>query len=195
MARRRLAVGATMLGSVAALGVPLGLLWWLITPRPAVTVVDGDGTTAPFPVSQALFVPDGYFAIIMMCAGILCGYSAYLVQYRLCARDRVDLRLACLLGLAAGSVLGALVAWRLGVALDAGAFARAVAEAEPGELVTAGLGLRAMSALVLWPFVAVLQYALFDAVSVWRRDLPHQRAEETPPPPVDAPRDNETAAH
>ncbi|ASU83462.1 hypothetical protein CDO52_12300 [Nocardiopsis gilva YIM 90087] len=194
MTRRRLVVGAATLGSVAALGIPLGLLWWLITPRPSVTVIDGDGTTAPFPVSQTLFASEGYFAVMMMCAGILCGYGSYLVQYRLCARERVDLRLACLLGLAAGSVLGSLVAWRIGVGLDAGAFARAVAEAEPGDVVTAGLGLRALSALMLWPFVAVLQYGLFDAVSLWRRDLPHQREQDASAPAVDAPR-NEPAAH
>jgi hypothetical protein len=176
--RRRWAVGTATAGIVAAVGMPSGLLWWLIAPRPDVTAI-GDGTTAPFPVSETNFAVDGWFAVIMMVVGIATGYGAFLVQYRLAARDRTDLRLACLLGTAAGACVGAVIAWRLGVLLDAAEFQRALDAAAPGEVIRSGLRLNALSALAAWPFVAVLQYGLFDAVSMWRRDLPAERAADT----------------
>lgn len=173
MVRRQLAVGAAVLGSVAALGVPLGLLWWVIAPRPTVTVA-ADGGTVPLPVSETMFASEGYFALMALCLGVATGYGAYLVQYRLPAHYCTDLRLACLLGLTAGAVAGPLIAWQLGTGLDSEGFTRALAEAEPGDEIEAGLRLRALGILVVWPFAAVMQYALFDALSLWRRDLPHR---------------------
>ncbi|MDA8371480.1 MAG: hypothetical protein M0026_16675 [Nocardiopsaceae bacterium] len=173
--RRRLAAGGATLGITAALGVPLGVLWWFIAPRPEVTVI-GDGATAPYPVSEATFAVDGYFALIMGVAGIVTGYGAYLAQYGAALRGRTDLRLACLLGTAFGALVGSVVAWRLGVLMDAGDFRRALDAARPGDVITSGLRLQALNALIVWPFIAVLQYGLFDGVSMWRRDLPHQRS-------------------
>ncbi|WP_193789979.1 hypothetical protein [Streptomonospora alba] len=174
MTRRKLAVGGAVLGCTAALGVPLGLLWWLLAPRPRVTV-GPDGGIVPVPVSDADFAVDGYFALIMMGAGLVCGYTVYMVQYRLAARDASDLRMVSLLAMAAGSALGALAAWQVGTLIDAGEFGRAVEAADPGTVIRSGLRLQALSALMAWPFVAVLQYGLFDAVSLWRGDLPAER--------------------
>ncbi|MDA0567071.1 hypothetical protein LG943_22525 [Streptomonospora sp. S1-112] len=170
---------AAVAGAAAVLGPPLGGLWWLIAPRPDVTVGTG-GEVLPYPVTETTFAVDGYFALMAMAAGLVCGYAAYMTQYRWAARDRADLRLACLLGLAAGSAAGSAAAWQTGTLLDAAAFADAVAAARPGDVVESGLRLQALSALVAWPFVAVLQYALFDAVSLWRGDLPGQRPPEDP---------------
>ncbi|MFC3998603.1 hypothetical protein ACFOVU_21945 [Nocardiopsis sediminis] len=174
--RRRIAVGAAVAAAIAALGIPLGLLWWLVAPRPDVTVVTG-GDTMPYPVSESMFAMDGSYALIMMVTGIATGYCAYLVQYRLAVRDHTDLRLTCLFATAGGALAGSVIAWRLGVLLDAAEFGRALDQAAPGDLIRSGLRLEALSALVVWPFVAVLQYGLFDGVSLWRRDLPVQRAE------------------
>ncbi|MFC4561403.1 hypothetical protein ACFO4E_06015 [Nocardiopsis mangrovi] len=174
--RGRTAAGAAVAAGIAALGAPLGLLWWLVAPRPEVTATGG-GDSVPYPVSESVFAMDGSYALIMMAAGIATGYCAYLVQYRLAVRDRTDLRLTCLLATAAGALAGSVIAWRLGVLLDAAEFGRALDQAAPGDLVRSGLRLEALSALVAWPFVAVLQYGLFDAVSLWRRDLPVQRAQ------------------
>lgn len=175
MIRPHLAIGALTAGAVTLLGAPLGLLWWTIAPRPEVTVT-ADGGTVPYPVSETMFASEGYFALIVLVTGLLCGYACYLAQYRIAERLAIDVRLVCVLGLVLGGVLGSVLAWRIGVALDAAAFERAVAAAEPGDVVRAGLELRAVSALLLWSFVAVLQYALFDAVSVLRGDLPHETA-------------------
>ncbi|WP_344970911.1 hypothetical protein [Salinactinospora qingdaonensis] len=170
MARQFVAGGAA-LGSLTVLGPPLGLLWWALAPPAQVTVIS-DGATAPYPISEDLFARDGYYAIMMVLAGLICGYVGYLAQHHYSVRTRTDLRLAVLLGLTAGALLGAVLAWQTGVTLDAALAGPAIAEAEPGDTVEAALLLRARSALVLWAFVAVLQYGLFDAVSLWRGDLP-----------------------
>ncbi|GAA3727472.1 hypothetical protein HDA32_003689 [Spinactinospora alkalitolerans] len=173
---RQLAMGGAALGAVTVLGVPLGLLWWMIAPRAEVTAT-GSGTTLPYPVSETLFAAEGYFAIMTLVAGLVCGYVGYVVQYRFAAWLRADLRLATLLGLAVGAVAASLIAWGIGVALDAGDYERALAAAERGDVISSGLQLRSHSALLLWPFVAVLQFGLFDAVSIWRHDLPHLRTD------------------
>lgn len=178
MVRRQLAVGAAVLAGVAALGAPLGLLWWAIAPRPVVTVI-GEGETIPLPVSETMFASEGYFAVIALCAGVATGYGAYLIQYRLPDHYRSDHRLVCLVGLLGGALLGALLAWQIGVGLDSRGFDQALAAGAPGDEIEAGLQLRALGLLLVWPFAAVLQYALFDAVSLWRRDLPHGADETT----------------
>ncbi|MGI5118014.1 hypothetical protein ACQEU5_00560 [Marinactinospora thermotolerans] len=171
MKRQRLVVGGAALGLLTVLGLLLGLLWWAIAPRPRVTVVEG-GATAPFPLSETAFAAEGHYALMMMVAGLLCGYGGYLLQHHLSVRRRVDMRSAMLLGLAVGALTGSLAAWGVGTLLDAGAAQRAIEAARPGDVVSEGLHLRARSALLLWPFVTVLQYALFDAVSLWRGDVP-----------------------
>ncbi|WP_017557870.1 hypothetical protein [Nocardiopsis baichengensis] len=177
MVRGRWAAGGAVLGAVAALGVPLGLLWWWLAPRPEVTV-GADGRPLPYPLGEAAFSVQGHYAVIAAGAGIATGYCAYLVQYRLArrraeqGRPPLDMRMACLLGLAAGAVLGAVLVWRTGVLLEGDAFAEALAAAAPGDVITDRLRLDATAALVVWPFVAVLQYGLFDAVSTWRGDVP-----------------------
>ncbi|PSK91861.1 hypothetical protein CLV63_119142 [Murinocardiopsis flavida] len=185
MIRPHLGIGALTAGALTLVGAPLGLLWWAIAPRPEVTVV-ADGGTVPYPVSETMFASEGYLALILLVTGLLSGYACYLAQYRIARLRAVDVRLACLLGMVAGGALGSVLAWRIGIALDAAAFARVLAAAETGDVVRAGLDLRATSALLLWPFVAVLQYSLFDAVSVLRGDLPHEAARGAAAPGADA---------
>ncbi|MFC7328339.1 hypothetical protein [Marinactinospora rubrisoli] len=179
--RRHFVVGGTALGIVTALGLPLGLLWWAVAPRAEMTV-SRDGEPLPYPLSEALFAAEGHFAIMMAATGLACGYAGYLAQYRWSARHRVDLRLAMLLGVTAGTALAGVVAWRTGVLLDAPTAREALAQAAPGDIVPAALDVRSVSALLMGPFVAVLQYGLFDAISMWRRDLPFLPDEEAREP-------------
>ncbi|WP_147280490.1 hypothetical protein [Marinitenerispora sediminis] len=179
--RRQIVVGGATMGIVTALGIPIGLLWWAIAPRAEVTVGQ-EGRTLPYPLSEALFAGEGYFALMVAATGLACGYAGYLAQYRIAVRHRVDLRLSTLLGVTAGTALAGILAWRVGVLLDAPAARAALADAAPGDLVRAALDLRSTSALLLGPFVAVLQYGLFDAISVWRGDLPFLPDEEPAEP-------------
>ncbi|WP_017591227.1 hypothetical protein [Nocardiopsis potens] len=190
MVRRRWTAGVAVLAAVALLGIPLGALWWGISPRPEVTVGDG-GAVLPYPATEASFAVQGRYALIAAGAGMLTGYCSYLAQYGLARRAAErpgggpvpDLRMACLTGLTAGSVIGALLLWGTGVLLDGDALGRALAGAEPGDVITDRIRLDALGALVVWPFVAVLQYGLFDAVSIWRRDLPTDGVPAPPPVP------------
>ncbi|WP_285756816.1 hypothetical protein [Nocardiopsis ansamitocini] len=171
MTERKIAAGAVVFGCVALLGAPLGLLWWLIAPRGQVTVTTG-GTTVFYPLSETVFAGEGYYALMMLVAGLLTGYLAYLAQYSSTRRHGVDLRMPTLLGISAGALAGAVLAWVVGVGLDVFSASGAQSFAAPGDVVEQGLSLRSHSALLLWPFVAILQYGLFDAVSLWRGDLP-----------------------
>ncbi|MBB5435824.1 hypothetical protein [Nocardiopsis composta] len=191
MVRRRWTAGAAVLAAVALLGIPLGALWWGISSRPEVTVADGGGVL-PYPATEASFGVQGRYALLAAGAGMLTGYCSYLAQYRLARRAAErpgaagpvpDLRMICLVGLTAGSIAGALLLWGTGVLLDGDAFERALAAAEPGDVISDRIRLDALGALVVWPFVAVLQYGLFDAVSIWRRDLPTDGVAAPPPAP------------
>ncbi|GAA3976276.1 hypothetical protein FOF52_02555 [Thermobifida alba] len=173
---RKLAVGTVVFGGITLLGLPLGLLWWLIAPRPEATVTSRG--LAYYPLSQTWFAVDGHYSLMMLVAGLAVGYVCYLVQQRVSHRHRLDLRLPTLLGVAAGTAAGSLVAWGVGVGLDLRAADDALLLAGPGDVVRTGLALRAHSALLLWPFSAVLQYGLFEALTLWQAE-PDDGAEES----------------
>lgn len=168
-AGRALLVGACALGAVVLLGVALGPLWWWIAPRPEVTAL-GEGNVFPG-TSQDVFAMEGHYVLITAVAGVVTGYSCYMVQFFLAERRMQDLRLPVLLASFLGAAVAALLVWRIGVALDAPA-REAVLTAAPGEAVTAALRLQATAFVVVWPFVHVLQYGLLDGISLLRSDQP-----------------------
>lgn len=182
---RRPAAGACVLGGLLVLGALLGPLWWLIAPRAEGTALGGGevftGTT------EAVFAGEGYFALMTALAGLITGYTAYMVQFPLAVRRFQDLRMVFLLTGFLGSLGGATLTWRIGVALDGPAHA-AVAAAEPGTTVQTGLQLDATAFLLIWPMIFVLQYGLLDAISLLRRDQPGSpppESEDTDTPPVE----------
>ncbi|PDP86275.1 hypothetical protein CQJ94_17935 [Glycomyces fuscus] len=183
---RRLVVGACVLGILLLLGAVLGPLWWGIAPRAEGTALGGGevftGTT------EDVFAAEGCFALITAFTGLVAGYTAYMVQFPLSRRRFQDLRMVCLVAGFLGSLGGAVLTWRIGVALDGPAHA-AVAAAEPGATVQTGLQLDATAFLLIWPLVFVLQYGLLDAISLMRRDLPGV------PEHVPVPRAPDPAAH
>lgn len=166
---RALLVGASAFGAVALLGAVLGPLWWWLAPRPEVTAL-GEGNVFPG-TSQGVFAMEGYFVLITAVAGIVTGYSCYMVQFSLAGRRMQDLRLPVLLASFLGAVVATLLVWRIGVLLDA-PVREAVLAAAPGDTVTAALRLQATAFLVVWPFVHVLQYGLLDGISLLRSDQP-----------------------
>ncbi|MEV6820863.1 hypothetical protein AB0M72_19100 [Nocardiopsis dassonvillei] len=166
---RRLVVGACVLGALLLLGAVLGPLWWGLAPRAEGTALGGGevftGTT------EDVFAGEGWFALITALTGLVAGYTAYMAQFPLSRRRFQDLRMVCLVAGFLGSLGGAVLTWRVGVALDGPAHA-AVEAAEPGTTVQTGLQLDATAFLLIWPLVFVLQYGLLDAISFVRRDLP-----------------------
>jgi hypothetical protein len=167
---RPVIVGAWVFGALALTGALLGPAWWFLAPDRAQGTALGEGEVFTG-TSEALFAGEGAFVLITALAGLLSGYIVYMVQFPLSRRSPRDLRLWCLLAGFLGSVVGTLLTWRIGMLLDT-PLHEALARAQAGEEVTVGLNLDATAFLVAWPFVFVLQYALLDLISMFRRDLP-----------------------
>jgi hypothetical protein len=138
--------------AVAVSGVLLGVLWWWLAP--SVPLV-GDLVDKSWVVylkdsegEQAIGV-DGTFTLLSLALGLL----SALVVFVLRRRGGVPVVVA----LGVGSLLGSLLAWRLGVwlgpAQDVIAHAREVGR---GTTFPAPLKLGAKGALLTWPIAALL---------------------------------------
>lgn len=153
---------------VAALGIPAGPLWAAIAPAARYVVVRGQ----PFlvdPESQALIGTDGRYALIAVTAGVLCGIAAYLAGGR-------DNDVALLLGLAAGGVIAALLAWWIGHQMGMGGYNTALDEAADGTVVKGVPDLRAKGVLLFWPLASVVTYGLLEMFVA--RLAPRDRGDE-----------------
>ena len=135
--RRELRTAAQVVVLSALAGLPVGLLWRAVAPLPRI-IKRADGLyRAGGEGNEAAIAADGWFALLALLAGVLIALVVYL-------RTRPG-RVVPLFALAAGGLLGAVVAWRVGVLLesrpDRGDGARAgrrVAVRRPAR----GLGLR-----------------------------------------------------
>lgn len=155
----REALLVTLAGLV--LGVVLGLLWLWLAPRiPLYT--DGKAVFLKHPEGEEAVGADGTFVLLGLAVGAVFATAVFL------ARRRGGIGLV--VGLAAGGVLGSLLAWRLGVWLgptsDLVAHARAVGK---GHGFDGPLELRAKGALLAWPFAALLVHLGLTAL-FGRRD-------------------------
>lgn len=139
---------AVVATAVAAGGVLLGLLWvWLaprvplIADRQTVFLKDTEG-------EQAIGV-DGTFTLL----GLAFGFVSALVVFLVRRRGGIPL----VVGLAAGSLLGAVLAWRVGVWVgpetDVVAHAKSVG---PGVVFDAPMELKAKGVLLAWPVAAMV---------------------------------------
>ncbi|MFD0419585.1 DUF2567 domain-containing protein [Streptomyces sp. NPDC127108] len=134
--------------AVAASGVLLGLLWlWL---APSVPLI-ADKTTVYLKDTegeQAIGV-DGTFALLALAFGLVSAVVVFLVR----RRGGIPL----VVGLAAGGLLGAVLAWKVGVWVgpetDVAAHARAVGA---GVVFDAPMELKAKGVLLAWPVAAMV---------------------------------------
>ncbi|GAB2608140.1 hypothetical protein GCM10027168_46430 [Streptomyces capparidis] len=174
--------GTAVALAVGVSGVLLGLLWLWFAPRlplvsdgRAIYPADGEG-------EQAIGM-DGWFTLLAAGFGVV---SAAVV-FGLRRRGGV----AVVVGLAAGSLLAALVAWRLGVLLGPGQDIRARArEVGAGKVFDHPLELRAKAALLVWPILAMATHLLLTAAFGPRDPQPRPPAPWPPPhpqPPADQP--------
>ncbi|WP_199923090.1 AAA family ATPase [Streptomyces sp. NRRL S-813] len=144
--------GAVITVAVALGGVLMGLLWLWLAPRvPLVGDVTGNTWVVYLKDSegeQAVGV-DGTFTLLALAFGVLSAVAVFLVR----RRGGVPLVVA----LCVGSLLGAVLAWRLGVWLgpqqDVIAHAQAVGK---GVTFPAPLKLGAKGALLAWPLAALV---------------------------------------
>jgi hypothetical protein len=130
-------------------GLPVGVVWWLLAPLPQV-VKRADGLYRAGEGDESSVAADGWFALAALAAGILVALVVYL-------RTRPG-RVGPLLGLVAGGLLGALVAWRTGALLGPGSLVSTAAGLDVGARFQGPLDLSAYGVLLAWPLGGVITY-------------------------------------
>ena len=147
--RRALLPALARTAGVTLLGLPVGVLWAGLAPRPDV-VVTAAGLDFVDSQTKDFIAADGLLFVLGVTAGVLVGLAGWRV-----GRDRP---LGTLLGLTLGGVLAGFVAARTG-ALLAGR-PPASAAAPLGSVRDLPLRLHAYAVLLGWPAAAVLTFTL-----------------------------------
>ncbi|QFQ96587.1 DUF2567 domain-containing protein [Streptomyces phaeolivaceus] len=129
-------------------GALLGLLWWWLAPHVPL-VSDGSAVYFRDTEGEQAVGVDGTFTLLALGAGALSGLVVFLLR----RRGGVPLVVALLVG----GLLGAVLAWRLGVWLgpetDVAARAKEVGQ---GVTFSAPLKLAAKGALLAWPLAGLV---------------------------------------
>jgi Protein of unknown function (DUF2567) len=169
-ARRDWRWAAGVVGVLAVVGVPLGVLWWALAPRADYKITGSGPVVIGNPSEELLIADDGIFVIIVAGLGLLAGVLTWLFR-----RHR---GVAGLLAVAFGTLAGSAVAWRIGELL--GPPPSRAALRHVGGRVTTSLTLGMLPALAVGPFVALL---------VWLVATLYSRGEGLgrPAPVTDAP--------
>lgn len=158
-------------------GIPLGLLWWLVAPLARVEK-RADGVFAAGLQTETAVAADGWFAVLAMGAGAVVALSAALLLR--------PARLGALLGLAAGGILGSAVAWRIGELLGPASVEASAAAASNGARFDGPLDLSARGVLLAWSVTAVVVFfAAVAGLDAGGRDDPVPAGAD--PVPEDAP--------
>jgi Protein of unknown function (DUF2567) len=156
--------------ALALVGLPAGVLWWLLAPRADYRVTPDGPAVLGNPSEELLVADDAMFVLVLAGVGLVCGAAAWWLRRRR--------GVATVLALAVGGTLTAVVAWQVGELLGAGP--SEVDLAEIGAVVTTSLTLGALPALAIAPFTAVLAYV---AAVLYVADDGLGR-EPTPAPPM-----------
>ncbi|KAB1927601.1 DUF2567 domain-containing protein [Micromonospora noduli] len=166
---------ATVLGAVlalAALGVPLGLLWAALAPdTPVLKTAEGAIYAEPQP--EQPIAADGWFSLLGLAFGLLVALTLWFVLRR--RRGPVGLLAAVL-----GTLAAAPVAWQVGRRIGLGTFDRLLATAPAGQAFSKPADLRAGGVdwllgvlpvphgnLLLPAFGAAVMYTLLAGWSRW----------------------------
>ncbi|WP_306333866.1 hypothetical protein [Streptomyces sp. KL118A] len=138
---------AVIMVAVAVGGVLLGLLWMWLAPRVPL-ISDGKVVYLKDTEGEQAIGVDGTFTLLSLGFGLVSGVVVFLL------RKRGGIPLVA--GLALGSLLGALLAWRVGIWLgpetDVVAHAKSVGK---GVVFDAPLELKAMGTVLAWPVAAL----------------------------------------
>jgi hypothetical protein len=138
-----------LFSALGLLGLPAGVLWWLLAPRLDFRITAaGPVPVVAVPPQELLIADDGTFALGALLIGLLCGA----VVWRMRRRRGV----ATVVALALGTLTGAALAWQLGEVLGAGPSKAQLTHV--GGRVTTALTLGSLPALALAPFGALLVY-------------------------------------
>ncbi|WP_246430314.1 ABC transporter permease [Streptomyces rectiverticillatus] len=147
---------AVVAAAVAVAGVLLGLLWVWLAPRVPL-ISDGKAVYLKNSEGEQAIGADSTFVLLALGFGALSGAVVFLL------RRRGGLPLV--IGLAAGSLVASVIAWRVGAALgpstDVVAAARAAGR---GVVFDAPLKLAAKGALLAWPLAAMAVHLVLTAL-------------------------------
>ncbi|MFE0174864.1 DUF2567 domain-containing protein [Streptomyces sp. NPDC059002] len=133
--------------AVAVSGVLLGLLWMWLAPRVPL-ISDGKAVYLKDTEGEQAIGVDGTFTLLALAFGVVCGVVVFLL------RKRGGLPLV--VGLALGSLGGALLAWRVGIWVgpETDVVAHAVALGK-GVVFDAPMEIKAKGVLLAWPVAAL----------------------------------------
>ena len=146
-----------MVGWSALAGLPVGLVWWLVAPLPRIAKRADGLYRAGGEGNEAAIAADGWFAVLAVLAGVVTALVVYLMSR--------PGRVAPLVGLAVGGLLGAVVAWRFGVLLGPGPIESTARGLEVGARFDGPLDVSALGVLLAWPLAAVITYFAVSAGS------------------------------
>jgi hypothetical protein len=152
--RRDLSAAMIVVLASLPLGALMGLVWERVAPK-AHWMVQGGGAVLGELEQSDFVAADGWFAVLGAAAGLLCGTIAF-VLFR--TRPRM-----LPIGLAAGGILGSLIAWQVGQALGPGPIDSHRA-APDGATFDGPLDLRAHGVLLSWPLAALLAVLVLTVI-------------------------------
>lgn len=177
--RGEIVAALVLAGVAAALGAPLGLLWWALAPQVELIKLDS-GVYPTDSEPEGYFADDGWFILLGAGMGVLLGVAAWM----LARRHRGPL---IALGLVIGSVAGGVLAAWLGHRFGLAGYERLLREAPAGTRLYRPVNLR-IADVGLWQgflpkvrgtplipaFAAASMYTLLAAINPW----PSLRAEQ-----------------
>jgi hypothetical protein len=140
------------LGGSLALGAAAGVVWWLVVKPPAYELNSNGGATTSERGLSEFIAGDAWFCAIGLVVGLLIGLAAW--------RWLPTVGWSVVLVVLVCAVASALTCWLVGYRLGPGDFSARLAAAQPGQLVSIPLTLRARASLLTWPFFAIIPVLL-----------------------------------
>ncbi|GAA2517163.1 hypothetical protein GCM10010201_12430 [Pilimelia columellifera subsp. columellifera] len=175
--------------AVAAGGLPLGLLWWLLAPTVPLRMTD-DGAVLIEAQPEQFIAADGWFVLLGLSFGALAAVAAWTFG----SRRRGT---AQLMAVTVGAFAAGLVAWWLGRQIGLDAYERLLDSAAVGSEFGKPADLRSADARLLWGFLpmvggdvlapglgAAVAYTLLAGWSRHETLRPHEEPEPDPPWPA-----------
>lgn len=132
----------------AVAGVLVGVVWRLVVP---LAVLEKDATgVLQVGGAETEVAADGWFAVCAAVAGVVAAVAAALLLR--------SGRLGALVGLTVGGLVGAVVAWRVGLLLSPPELAASAKAARVGDTFEGPLRMSAYGVLLAWPTAAVITF-------------------------------------
>lgn len=143
------------LAASVVLGAVCGLLWSWLTPLATYTIGDEMSAQITERGQAEIVAADVVFTLIMALVGVVIGIVGWAVWHR---KGWLVTTMPLLAALAAS-----LMAWRMGTTIGQTGFSERLAAGEPGDVIPIDLNLRALSALLVAPFTAIVPIMLLAA--------------------------------